>query len=220
MEPPPTEQLDDTVTPTPSTMVKVRQHVALLRDLLPMLLIVLVVFVGVRVFFQPYQVVGASMSPSLIDGERLFVNRTAYTHLELPAIGEINPFSLPQRGDIIVLDSDITRRGGPYIKRIIALPGERITFDEGIVLIDDEPLVEDYIAGAVTLCRNPFYCAISVPEGSVYVLGDNRGDSEDSRYFGPLPIEDIVGRAYFSNWPYKGIGPISNPDYGITSSDA
>jgi signal peptidase I len=214
MENPPPQPTDQ-----PGTR-PLRHYAALLRDLLPMVLIVVVVFAGVRVFFQPYQVVGASMSPALVDGERLFVNRTAYTHLELPAIGEVYPFNTPQRGDIVVLESAITGREGPYIKRIIALPGETITFTEGIVLIDGEPLVEDYIDGAITRCGVRPTCAMTVPDGFFYVLGDNRTDSEDSGRFGPVPMEDIVGRAYFSNWPYDGIGPISNPDYGDLSSDS
>lgn len=191
-----------------------KQHLLLIRDLIPTLVIILVVVIGVRVFFMPYQIVGASMSPALAEGDRLFVNRTAYTHLQVPAIGDVYPFNAPQRGDIVVLESDITNRNAPYIKRIIALPGETIAFTEGIVLINGEPLVEDYIDGALTACRARSTCAMTVPEGTVYVLGDNRQDSEDSRLFGPVPMEDVIGRAFFSSWPVEGIGPISNPDYG------
>jgi signal peptidase I len=191
-----------------------RQLFHLLRELVPMLLIVLVVFAGVRMFFQPYEVDGASMSPAIANGERLFVNRSAYVHVDLPALGDIYPFSEPQRGDIIVLESDRTSRDAPYIKRIIGLPGETITYTEGIVIVDGEPLVEDYINGAITGCHVPTYCSITVPQGHVYVLGDNRRDSEDSRFFGPVPMEDVVGKAFFSNWPYENIGPIQHPDYG------
>jgi len=197
----------------------IREQLLLIRDLIPLLLIVLIVFAGVRIFFQPYKIVGASMSPTLSNGERLLVNRTAYSHVHLPALGEFAPFSTPQRGDIIVLDSDATRRDEPYIKRIIALPGETITFLEGIVMIDGEPLVEDYIEGAITRCGNLGFCSVTVPAGFVYVLGDNRTNSEDSRYFGPIPVTEIVGRAYFSNWPYDSIGPIPHPDYSELPDD-
>lgn len=195
-----------------------RQQFRLLRELVPMLLIVLVVFGGVRIFFQPYEVDGASMSPAIANGERLFVNRSAYAHVDLPALGDIYPFSKPQRGDIIVLDSRRTSRDAPYIKRIIGLPGETITYTEGIVLIDGEPLVEDYINGAVTGCHGSAYCSVTIPPRHVYVLGDNRMDSEDSRLFGPIPMEEITGKAFFSNWPYEDMGPIQHPDYGETSA--
>ena len=207
-----------TVGPSPSAPLPVasvrRQRLLLLRDLVPMLLIVLIVFGGVRIFFQPYEVDGASMAPAITNGERLFVNRSAYAHIDLPALGDIYPFSEPQRGDIVVLDSPRTSRDASYIKRIIGLPGETVTYTDGIVMINGEPLVEDYIEGAITECHGSRYCSITVPPGQVYVLGDNRTDSEDSRFFGPVPMQDIVGKAFFSNWPYENIGPIQHPDYG------
>lgn len=191
-----------------------RSRLRSLRDWIPMALLVLLVFGGVRIFFQPYLVDGASMAPAITDGDRLFVNRSAYTHLDVPALGSLYPFSQPERGDIVVLESDQTSRDAAYIKRVVGLPGETVTFTEGIVMIDGEPLVEDYIGGAVTGCHGPHFCSVTVPEGSVYVLGDNRMDSEDSRTFGPVPMDDIVGKAFFSNWPYERIGPIPHPDYG------
>lgn len=198
----------------------------LLRDIAQMLLVLVIVFTAARTFFLPYQVDGASMSPSLSDGEHIFVNRTAYSTINLtrianvlpgvdpPVDGGLHPFSEPQRGDIIVLESDLTAKDSPYIKRIIGLPGETVTFDKAIVFVDGKPLVEDYIPGAISECQPWQFCSVTVPEASVYVLGDNRGDSEDSRTFGPIPDEDIVGKAWFSNWPYEEIGPISHPDYG------
>lgn len=204
---------DTAASPTP-VMSMPRHRFRLLREFLPMLLIVLIVFGGVRIFFQPYEVDGASMAPAISNGERLFVNRSAYTHLDLPVLGDIYPFSGPQRGDIVVLDSGRTSRDASYIKRIIGLPGETITYTEGIVVIDGEPLVEDYIDGAITRCHIPAYCSITIPQGHVYILGDNRMASEDSRFFGPIPVEDITGKAFFSNWPYEDIGPIQHPDYG------
>lgn len=200
---------------SPAPVVSTPRHrFRLLREFLPMLLIVLIVFGGVRIFFQPYEVDGASMAPAISNGERLFVNRSAYAHIDLPVFGDIHPFNEPQRGDIVVLDSGRTSRDASYIKRIIGLPGETITYTEGIVMIDGEPLVEDYIDGAITQCHIPAYCSITIPQAHVYVLGDNRTDSEDSRFFGPIPMDDVIGKAFFSNWPYENIGPIHHPDYG------
>jgi signal peptidase I len=193
----------------------------MVREIVEMLAIVLVIFLGVHMFFKPYQVDGMSMSPYLRNGERLFVNRTAYTHVDLSALwyplpDEVYPFgfSAPARGDIIVLESSLTTKDAQYIKRIVGMPGETITFREGLVMVDGEPLVEDYIDGAITECGPAAFCSITVPEEHVYVLGDNRMDSEDSRTFGAIPYDDIVGKAIFSNWPFNKIGPIHKPDYG------
>lgn len=186
----------------------------MLGEILPMLILAIIAVSGVRLFFEPYQVIGGSMSPALADGERLFVNRAAYAEIPLPGIGAFHPFSPPRRGDIVVLDSNKTRRSSAYIKRVIGLPGETVSFADGIVLIDGEPLVEDYIDGAITTCVIRPRCSVTVPPGNVYVLGDNRTDSEDSRAFGPVPVDDLLGRAWFGNWPRDRIGPISRPDYG------
>jgi signal peptidase I len=191
----------------------------MVRETIEMLAIVLMVFLGARLFFQPYEVDGMSMSPYLRNGERLFVNRSAYASVDLGALwhplpDEIYPFSAPARGDIIVLESSLTTRDAQYIKRIVGMPGETITFREGLVMVDGEPLVEDYIDGAITECGPDAFCSITVPENHVYVLGDNRLDSEDSRAFGAIPFEDIVGKVIFSNWPLDKIGPIHEPGYG------
>jgi signal peptidase I len=195
-----------------------------LQEIIQALLVVFLVVFGIRTFFQPYEVNGASMSPYLHNGGRLFVNRSAYTSLDLHALwhplpDEMFPFSRPQRGDIIILETDQTSKDDQYIKRIIGLPGETITFRDGIVLIDGEPLVEDYIEGAITECGRTGHCSVTVPENHVYVLGDNRLDSEDSRMFGAIPYDDIVGKAIFNNWPFEKIGPIQQPDYGDPIED-
>lgn len=213
--------VDAPVAPPPAP---VRSRHGLLRELIEMAAIVLVILLGVRLFLQPYAVDGASMTPNLRDGERIFVNRTAYAHLDPQAFWELLPWvqgedlgiyqaGEPRRGDIVVIDSDRTRTNDQYIKRVIGLPGETITFHQGLVFVDGQPLVEDYIDGAITECRPTQYCRVKVPEGQVYVLGDNRSNSEDSRYFGPIAFEDIVGRAIFSNWPPSTFGPINHPDY-------
>jgi len=200
-----------------------RRH-GLLRELVELGAIVLIVFLGVRLFLQPYSVDGASMTPNLHDGERVFVNRTAYADIDAQAIWGFLPWvhgngegvyhaGQPSRGDIVVIDSDQTRTDDQYIKRVIGLPGETITFDEGLVFIDGEPLVEDYIDGAITECFPGQHCQVTVPEGDVYVLGDNRINSEDSRFFGPIPFGDIVGKAIFSNWPPTPSAPIPHPNY-------
>jgi signal peptidase I len=184
-----------------------------------------IVFVGARTVVLPYEVDGASMSPNLHDQERVLVNRTVYFHFDLnnlvnwiPGVeregeNEIYPFHGPERGDVVVLNPPLPS-SQPYIKRVIGLPGESISFEDGYVYINDEKLDEPYIDGAITRCGNSDNCSIEeIPDGYVYVLGDNRDNSSDSRAFGLVAIESIVGKAWFTNWPLTDIGRVPHYDY-------
>lgn len=215
MEPSPVE------TPQPRKRGVVRGVSELMRTIL----LAMIVFIGARTVVLPYEVEGASMFPNLHDQERVLVNRTVYFHFSpaalvnwLPGVEvsfgkEIYPFHPPERGDIIVLDPPV-RSNQPYIKRIIALPGESVSFRDGYVYVNGERLDEPYIDGAITECRHSKYCNIEeIGPGEVYVLGDNRDNSSDSRSFGPVRIEDIVGKAWFTNWPLTDIGLIPHYEY-------
>lgn len=191
-------------------------------------LVVMVLYVALRIFLIPYQVDGASMSPDLRDGERVFVHRMAYTHFDSGALWNALPwahrdghddvfsFGPPERGDIIVLEPPTTS-GEPYIKRVIGLPGEQVTFREGLVFINGQALTEPYIEGAITSCVHGPWCSLTVPDDAVFVLGDNRQDSTDSRFFGTITYDHIIGQAVFSNWPLETIGPVEHPVYDVTS---
>lgn len=194
-------------------------------ELVRTVLLAAIVFVGARTVVLPYEVEGASMTPNLHDRERVLVNRTVYFHFDvnrwidwLPGVDakgtrEIYPFHPPQRGDVIVLDPPVNT-SQPYIKRVIGLPGESIGFEGGYVYIDGVKLDEPYINGAITECERGPNCAIDkIPEGYVYVLGDNRDNSSDSRVFGLVKIEDIVGKAWFTNWPLTDIGLVPHYTY-------
>lgn len=196
-----------------------------IAELTRTVLLAAIVFVGARTVVLPYEVDGASMSPNLHDQERVLVNRTVYYHFDLnnlvnwiPGVdregqNEIFPFHPPERGDIVVLNPPLPS-SQPYIKRIIGLSGESIAFKDGYVYVNDKRLDEPYIDGAITRCGNSPYCAIDeIPEGYVYVLGDNRDKSSDSRSFGLVEIEQIVGKAWFTNWPLTDIGLVPHYDY-------
>ena len=193
------------------------------RELLKVALLSLAVLLGVRTFLQPYAVEGSSMNPGLQDGERLFVSRAVYLHLDttrllnlLPGVERrgsnvVFPFDAPERGDVVVFDAP-TPSDEPYIKRVIGLPGETVRIRDGEVLVDGVPLAEPYLASlspAPTDCTGR-WCEVTVPANSVYVLGDNRlpFQSVDSRAFGPIGYERIIGRALFSTWPLDTLGPI------------
>lgn len=156
---------------------------------------------------QAFFIPSASMHDTLAVNDRVLVNKLSY------AIGEVD------RGDIIVFDRP-ERAGGPiddFIKRVVALPGETITFVGGEVFINGQRLQEPYVDGASTEHRSsaiigegcvnepaPDTCTLA--EGYFFVMGDNRSNSTDSRDFGPIPEDTIVGRAFLKVWPLGDIG--------------
>lgn len=201
-------------------------------ELFRFLAVMVAIFVVLRLFMTPFEVQGRSMTPNLHDHDRVFVNRVSYFSIDLNAVLNLlpggdregehawYPFSAPRRGDVVVLDPPVAS-SQPFIKRVIGLPGETVTFEDGYVYINGQRLEEPYIDGAVTFCRSRRFCeAGPVPAGMVYVLGDNRMNSEDSRYFGPVPIEDLIGRAWLTNWPVSEFGRVPSYDYDLDESMA
>jgi len=142
---------------------------------------------------------GEAMLPALDQGDYILIDASAYRS------------SLPRRGDIIVFDAP-TGSDKPYIKRIIGLPGEEVTFGDGNVFINGELLPEDYIKGRTRCGARPDNCDVIVPEGYVYVLGDYRINSSDSRVFGPVPITAIFGRAGYAHRDPMA-HPLTEPGY-------
>lgn len=206
--------------------------VAAFREIVQTLLLAAILFFGVRAFVLPYEVDGSSMTPNLADHERVLVNRQAFHDFDLnrvlnwiPGVDRagtwnFSPFGELERGDVVVLEPPIVH-DQPFIKRVIGLPGDRISFAGGYVLVNGERLNEQYIPEPITMCTpsralvDTPTCDVKVPEGTVFVMGDNRtpNGSEDSRIFGVVPIDDLVGEAFFSNWPIRQIGPIGHGDY-------
>lgn len=225
-EPPIDSRQGSTSDETPVRETDRPRKRSFLREVIETALIVVLVYFSIHALILPYQVDGSSMTPNLHNSERLFVSRASYLHVDLNALWNLLPgedrsstnelylFGRPDRGDIVVLNPPYPSPN-PYIKRVIALPGETVTFHEGSVYIDGKELDEPYIAGTVaTDCSRGQWCSVTVPADSVYVLGDNREDSTDSRSFGPVKDEAIIGKAVFANWPLKIVGPIRGPDYG------
>jgi signal peptidase I len=180
------------------------------RELIETLLLAALIFFLVRLVVLNFRVDGESMLPNFDDGQMLLVNRNAYEHLDING-NVFYPFDPPERGDVVVFnppnDSD-----KPYIKRIIGLPGDEVTFSDGHVNINGEPLAEDYIQDR-TRCGRADTCDVVVPEGEVFVLGDHRSNSSDSRVFGPVPVENIIGKAWLGYWPPADIGFVPHERY-------
>jgi signal peptidase I len=217
----------DTDQPAPSPAPKRRGLIGLFREVGQTVFIALLIYGLLQAVISPFEVDGASMNPTLANHERVLVNRLAYAGVDLNQLRNLlpgddtagtdilRPFGLPERGDVVVLDPPTSAPSKePYIKRVIGLPGDSVSFRQGYVYVNGERLVESYVDGPVTTCRGQ-HCNIgTIPEGYVYVLGDNRQHSADSRVFGLVATARLLGKAFFSNWPLDMIGPISGSDYG------
>jgi signal peptidase I len=162
----------------------------LLRDLLETIALTLLLLLAIRLTVQHYAIDGPSMEPTLHNQEYILVDRLAYL------------FHPPQRGDIIVFhyprDTSID-----YVKRIIAIPGDTITVIGQTVIVDGVTLHEPYINPddpANTVIYPPIKNLV-IKANQYFVMGDNRGDSSDSRQWGTVPRQDIVGKAILVYWP-------------------
>lgn len=152
-------------------------------DLLETIVLAVVLFFAINAVSARVRVDGFSMVPTLQDGEYVLVNRLAYRA------------NLPERGDIIVFVSPQTPNLD-LIKRVIGLPGDTVSISGGMVRVNGQVLDEPYIAAA------PVYNGEwNVPEGRLFVLGDNRNDSSDSHAWGLLPLENVIGKAILIYWP-------------------
>ena len=152
-------------------------------DLLETIVLAVVLFFAINAVSARVRVDGFSMVPTLQDGEYVLVNRLAFRN-KLPERGDIIVFVSPQVSDL------------DLIKRVIGLPGDKIRISGGVVEVNGQALNEPYIAAA------PIYNGEwSVPEGNLFVLGDNRNDSSDSHAWGLLPTENVIGKAILIYWP-------------------
>ena len=160
------------------------------------LVILLVSFALVFGFVRPFVmeafwIPSGSMIPTLEIGDRVLVNKFIYR------------FTVPSRGDIIVFES-VDNSNEDLIKRVVGLPGDKIAVRGGKLFVNGEPQREPYTNKK--LPDRSFYAKRKVPKNHVFVMGDNRGNSADSRVFGPLPEKNIEGEAFLRFWPPDRIG--------------
>jgi len=153
-----------------------RSHLA--REIVETIALTLIIFLVIRFAIQSYRVEGVSMQPGLHDNEYVLVNKIAYL------------FHAPERGDVIVFHFPLDT-SKDFIKRVIGLPGDTITVDSTSVRVDGVLLNEPYISERA----NPQGQRWAVPLNSYFVMGDNRPASDDSRDWGYVPRDDIVGKA-------------------------
>jgi len=143
--------------------------------------------------YQPVKVEGTSMMPSLVDQERIFVNKFVY---------RLEPI---ERGDIVVFRYPYDPSKS-YIKRVIGMAGDRIRINSGQVYVNGEALDESYVPPEYTDSRSSPEAV--VPANSYFVLGDHRSMSDDSRNFGPVNQSFIYGKAVFGYWPMDKLGRV------------
>ncbi len=140
---------------------------------------------------KPFAIPSPSMENTLLEGDRVLVNRLVYH------------FHPPRRGDVIVFHPPGRPGSDPFIKRVVAVGGDTIAVHDGMLYVNgmaqDEAYVKEYpIEGD--------YPETEIPSGYVWAMGDNRNNSGDSRVFGPVPLDAIMGEAFARYWPIKRIG--------------
>lgn len=182
---------------------------AVIREIIETIILSLLLFVGIQFAVQTYQVEGASMRPTLTQGQYLLVNKVVYRHLNLGVDAEgavmenqfsedslIFPFHPPQHGEVVIFNfpNDPSR---DFVKRVIGVPGDTVEIRGGRTFVNGEQLQESY----ASLDEYDEMDAYKVPPNAYFVMGDNRRQSNDSRDWGTVPLEYIVGRAWVRYWP-------------------
>lgn len=165
-------------------------------------------FIVIYLFFmQPHQVRGSSMDTTFRNNEYILTNKLSYR------------FGVPERGDVVVFKSP-ENKDIDFIKRIIGLPGDKIMVRDNQVYLNGSPLNESYVLGTTQVHEGGFLKdgqTVTVPMGHLFVMGDNRPRSSDSRTFGPVPQQDIIGKVFFRYFPSDRVGTIKTPRYSSDS---
>jgi signal peptidase I len=207
-----------------------RRALTFFREFVETILLTLVIFVAVRMLVVNFRVDGESMRPTLKNGEYLLVNRAVYFHLDLNTLRNALPgpdrrdrdvvylFGPPDRGDIIVFEpprsSDM-----PFVKRVIGLPGDTIAIrQDHLVYVNGQPLAEHYIAAPPQNLYPLTGGEYTVPPGMIFVMGDNRNNSQDSRSFSAVSLDSVIGKAIVSYWPLDVFGFIPHERYALAGS--
>ena len=223
------EKSEDTTSSQDNTKKQTAKEILIdfLKETLDTLFFVVVMVILIRFFIGEIRwIPSASMRPTLLEGDRIFVERFSRFFTE-PKRGDVMIFYPPQeelktdamsvfRRLIGIKCTDIA-----YIKRVVGMPGDKfevVEFPDGHyqVYINDKPLKEPYIMSPddYTPCTAEMYCGpMEIPEGQYFMMGDNRGNSQDSRYWGLLPKERFIGKALFLFWPLNRINVFGHQNY-------
>jgi signal peptidase I len=185
-----------------------------LKDYLQPVIVAVILFLFIRTFVvQAFQIPSGSMEPTLLVGDYLLVNKFIYG-IRIPYTNiRMLPFEKPQRGDVIVFifPEDPSK---DFIKRVIGTEGEKVQIIDNKIYVNDKQIADPWgyfrrRGPEWYLERVENYGPVTVPKDSLFVMGDNRDDSEDSRFWGFLPLKDVLGKAlviYFS-WDAQAQSP-------------
>jgi signal peptidase I len=221
------EAITDVEATPPQRSIRVR---GVVQELLETAVFILLVFFIVRGIVQNFKIEGFSMEPTLHTGQYILVNKLVYFHFDLNAPlrlmpGQedvpqrvIYPFHQPQRGDIVVFEfpRDLSK---DYIKRVIGLPGDTIDIRDGNVYVNGTEMFEPYLGGAATNCSRTSICyeqSVVVPPGTIFVMGDNRDNSSDSRDWDALPLDRVVGQAWLIYYPVQDWGLVPHASFAAS----
>jgi signal peptidase I len=192
-----------------------RPALGCLFEVVETLVLTVVIFLGIQTFVaQPYKVQQSSMERTLLQDQYVLVDK-------------LTPHWAPYvRGDIIVFDPPAEWspvNGVPFIKRVIGLPGDHVQLKNGVVYVNGKALDEPYVYtdAGVAQRTDPQAGGQSewfVPAGEVFVLGDHRENSEDSRTFGPIDLSKVIGRAWLRYWPVDTFGILPTPAYAVPTA--
>jgi signal peptidase I len=191
----------------------------LFREVGETLVLAVLIFMAVRIVVQNFRVEGQSMEPNLASGQYLLINKALYARIDLDDINRVLPvfnlapgddgvrylFRTPKQGDVVVFRFP-QQPERDFIKRVMAVPGDTIEVREGVVSVNGQVVDEPYIARLGNYSFGPTV----VPNHQYFVLGDNRPLSYDSRVWGFVPEEYLIGKAWFSYWPASTWGPAPN----------
>ncbi len=169
----------------------------LLREVLEVAVLTLLLFVAVHLVVQNYRVDGPSMTPTLLNQEYILVDKASYSRV---SVGDTNiSLGTPQRGDVIVFAWPLDP-SQDFVKRVIGVPGDTVRVEvNGRVSVNGVTITEPYVNNLL----NPYAPNTwKLGPDEYFVLGDNRGDSSDSRAWGPVPMRDIIGKATLVYWPF------------------
>lgn len=195
------EQLISETAVTSSEKAERSSYWRFIIELLETVVLSVLLFLAIDAVSARIRVDGISMEPTLKDGEFVYINKLAYK-LGKPKLGDVIVFHFPQ---------DPKQE---YIKRVVGLPGDTINIVNGAVHVNGSTLEEPYIN------QKPDYQSQwQTPEEHLFVLGDNRNNSSDSHRWGPVPMENIVGKAIFVYWPPKEWGMINHPTIFFSEAD-
>ena len=198
--------------PYTADLVSQRPQLGCLLEIVETLALTLIIFVVIQNFIaQPYKVQQSSMERTLMQEQYVLVDKLT-PHFDTYKRGDIVVFTPPE--DWVGADRT------PFIKRVIGVGGDTVEIHDGGVYINDERLDEPYIYkesdGAVQTTDAAQERWV-IPDGDLFLMGDHRQDSADSRVFGPVPVNQVIGRAWLRYWPFDSFGVLATPTYAAPS---